>query len=159
MAEAVVPHVLEGQLEDVPPANAAQVNLLGGPVGRAAQQQDLIVAVSREAPVATQPFPPGPALTTSMARKAAAIRTLSTMMRLTLRGRLCSTVLLKPGSVPWLSVPAGCTPWLSTHQDSARRPAPPPALTAVLHPVQRVVELVQVVVEEEEHGHLCADEA
>lgn len=33
------------------------------------------------------------------------------------------------------------------------------ALTAMLDPGERVVELVEVVVEEEEHGHLSADEA
>ena len=100
-----------------------------------------------------------------MARKAAAIKALSTMMRLTLRGRLCSTVLLKPGSVPWLRVPAG---GLGGHMPrfSPNQGVPHTTLlccvlvlTTVLDPEERVVQLVEVVVEEEEHGHLSTDEA
>ena len=40
-AEPVVSQVFEWQLEDVPPANAAQVYLLGGAVGGTTQHQEL----------------------------------------------------------------------------------------------------------------------
>lgn len=96
-----------------------------------------------------------------MARKAVAINVLSTMMRLTLRGRLCSTVLLKPGSVPWLRVPASGAQAMVNPNRGAPGAAPHPtrSLTAVLHCEERVVELVEVVVEEEDHGHLSTDKA
>ena len=56
--QAVVPEVLERQLEDVSPADAAQVDLLGGPVGGAAQHQELAAtagAVSTFAPAKIKP--------------------------------------------------------------------------------------------------------
>lgn len=40
-AQAVVTQVFEGQLEDVTPANAAQVNLLRGPIRSATHSQKL----------------------------------------------------------------------------------------------------------------------
>ena len=40
-AEPVVSQVFEWQLEDVPPANAAQVYLLRGPVGGTTQHKEL----------------------------------------------------------------------------------------------------------------------
>lgn len=40
-AQAVVPQVFEGQLEDVAPANAAEVNLLCGSVSSSTQHQKL----------------------------------------------------------------------------------------------------------------------
>lgn len=40
-AQAVVTQVFEGQLEDVAPANAAQVNLLCGPIGSTTHSQKL----------------------------------------------------------------------------------------------------------------------
>lgn len=42
---------------------------------------------------------------------------------------------------------------------SSHATVPSRVLTAVLDAEERVVELVEVVVEEEEHGHLSADEA
>lgn len=162
MPQAIVPHVLEGQLENVAPADAAHVNLLHGPVRRSAQHQHLRRACSELLPSSSPSLsPPAPALTTSMARKAAAISALSTMMRLTLRGRLCSTVLLKPGNVPWLRVPASGVHAMVNPNWGAPGATlcPTCSLTAVLHCEERVVELVEVVVEEEDHGHLSADEA
>lgn len=58
--QAEVAHVLEGQLEDVAPAHAAQVDLLRGPVRGAAQAQHLRTrAVSRRGSQALDSLAPG----------------------------------------------------------------------------------------------------
>lgn len=48
----------------------------------------------------------GENLTIIMARKAKPMRTLSTLMSSMERGRLVSTVVLKPGIIPLISAPA-----------------------------------------------------
>lgn len=53
----------------------------------------------------TPPPPPILGRTSSMARKATAMSTLSTTMRFLLRGSVRRTVLLKPMRMPWLLVP------------------------------------------------------
>ena len=47
-AQAVVPQVFERQLEDVSPADAAEVDLFGGAVGGATQHQELWEAAHRK---------------------------------------------------------------------------------------------------------------
>lgn len=113
--QAVVPQVFERQLEDVSPADAAEVDLLRRPVRGAAQRQELWVRgfdgsttsgrCQKEAlSICVQGN--GCDLTMIMAKKAKPMRTLSTLMSSMERGSFFSTVVLKPGIMPVMFAPA-----------------------------------------------------
>lgn len=111
--QPVVPQVFERQLEDVSPADAAEVNLLRRPVRSAAQRQELCVKRSHSGTVddrfqeKTQwALCSGGNLTIIMARKAKPMRTFSTLMSSMEPGSFFSTVVLKPGIMPVMFAPA-----------------------------------------------------
>lgn len=56
-AQAVISQVFEGHLEDVAPADAAQVDLLRGPIGSPTHSQELAEKQSESATVAGPGFP------------------------------------------------------------------------------------------------------